>query len=160
MRYSYPHTEKLLNSFAQTIVSLYRDKIKQYSNGTLYRTLNYRITNGPDDFSVTINLEDYWKYIENGRRPGAKMPPVSAIEKWIEVRRILPKPMTLKSGKQVVPSVKSLAYVIARSIGKKGIKPRPFMSKSIEEATELFKDKLMVSLREDVIEHSQSTNLL
>lgn len=88
------------------------------------------------------------------------MPPVSAIEKWIEVRRILPKPMTLKSGKQVVPSVKSLAYVIARSIGKKGIKPRPFMSKSIEEATELFKDKLMVSLREDVIEHSQSTNLL
>lgn len=159
MRYSYPQTEKLLNSFAQSIVSLYKDKIKQYSNGTLFRTINYKITNGPDDFMVTVNLEEYWKFIEKGRRAGAKMPPVSAIEKWITVRRILPKPMTLKNGKQVVPSVKSLAYVISRSIAKKGVKARPFMAKSIEEATKLFKDKLMVTLKDDILSHCESINL-
>lgn len=158
MRYSYPQTEKLLNSFGQSIISLYRDKIKDYSNGKLFKTINYQIVNGGDEFKVTINLEEYWKFIEKGRRAGSKMPPVSAIEKWITVRRILPKPITLKSGKQVIPSIKSLAFVIARSIGKKGIKARPFMAKSIDEAAKLFKDKLKVALVEDITAHSENTN--
>lgn len=149
----FSRTEALLNSFAQTIVNRYRDKISEYSSGNLYKTIDYTITSKSDSYLVTINLEEYWVFLENGRRAGAKMPPISAIEKWIKVRKILPRPVTLKSGKQRVPTVQQLAYVIARSIAKKGIKPRPFMRESIEDTMKDFNSKLTAAVREDVLEN-------
>ena len=152
----FSRTEALLNSFAQTIVNRYKDKISEYSSGKLYKTIDYSITSQNDSYLVTINLEEYWKYIEKGRRAGAKMPPVEAIENWIKVRKILPRPVTLKSGKQRVPTVKQLAYVIARSIAKEGIKPRPFMRETIEETMRDFQSKLTAAVREDVLENLNS----
>ena len=128
----FSRTESLLNSFAQTIVNRYKDKISEYASGKLYKTIDYTITSKSDSYLVTINLEAYWVFLERGRRAGAKMPPVSAIEKWIKVRKILPRPVTLKSGKQRVPTVQQLAYVIARSIARNGCSARPFMRETIE----------------------------
>lgn len=152
----FSRTESLLNSFAQTIVNRYKDKISEYSSGKLYKTIDYTITSKSDSYLVTINLEEYWKYIEKGRRAGAKMPPVSAIENWIKVRKILPRPVALKSGKQRVPTVQQLAYVIARSIARNGIAPRPFMRESIEDTLNDFSSKLTAAVREDVLENLNS----
>ena len=152
----FSRTESLLNSFAQTIVNRYKDRISQYASGKLYKTINFEITKGSSNYIVTINLESYWVFLENGRKAGAKMPPVSAIENWIKVRKILPRPVTLKSGKQRVPTVQQLAYVIARSISRKGIAPRPFMRESIEDTMKDFKSKLSAAVREDVIENLDS----
>ena len=152
----FSRTESLLNSFAQTIVNRYRDKISEYASGKLYKTIDYTITSKSDSYLVTINLEAYWVFIDKGRRAGAKMPPVSAIENWIKVRKILPRPVTLKSGKQRVPTVQQLAYVIARSIAKNGISPRPFMRESIEDTMNDFKSKLSAAVRDDVLENLNS----
>ena len=152
----FSRTEALLNSFAQTIVNRYREHISEYASGKLYKTIDYTITSQNDSYLVTINLEDYWKFIEKGRRAGAKMPPVSAIENWIKVRKIIPRPVALKSGKQRVPTVQQLAYVIARSISRKGIAPRPFMSESVNQTIEDFKSKLSAAVREDVIDNLDS----
>ena len=152
----FSRTESLLNSFAQTIVNRYREQIKEYASGKLYKTIDYTITSNSDSYLVTINLEEYWVFLENGRRPGAKMPPVEAIEKWIKVRKILPRPITLKSGKQRVPTVQQLAYVIARSISRKGIAPRPFMRESIEDTMKDFQSKLSAAVREDVLDNLDS----
>lgn len=149
----FSRTESLLNSFAQTIVNRYKDKISEYASGKLYKTIDYSITSQNDSYLVTINLEEYWKFIEKGRRAGAKMPPVSAIENWIKIRKIIPRPLILKSGKQRVPTVPQLAFIIARSIAKKGIKPRQFMRETIAETIETFKDKLSAAVREDVLEN-------
>ena len=152
----FSRTEALLNSFAQTIINRYKDKISEYASGKLYKTIDYTITSQNDSYLVTINLEEYWKYISYGRKPGSRMPPVEAIENWIKVRKILPRPITLKSGKQRVPTVQQLAYVIARSIAKKGIAPRPFMRKSIEDTMNDFKSKLTAAVRDDVLENLNS----
>ena len=90
----FSRTEALLNSFGNTLISRYRDKIKEYASGKLYKTIDYTITSKSDSYLVTINLEAYWVFLENGRKPGAKMPPVSAIENWIKVRKIIPRPVT------------------------------------------------------------------
>ena len=156
MSYKFSRTEALLNSFAQTIVNRYKDKISEYASGKLYKTIDYTITSKSDSYLVTINLEEYWKYISYGRRPGAKMPPVEAIENWIKVRKILPRPVTLKSGKQRVPTIQQLAYVIARSISRRGIAPRPFMRETIAETVETFQDKLSAAIRDDVLENLNS----
>ena len=94
---------------------------------------DYGIENGR--YWVTIEMEDYWEYVNDGRPPG-KMPPLDKIEEWIKVKPIQPKPYTY------TPSVRSLSFLIQRSIkekrgyappraviegwiDKKGIKPEP-----------------------------------
>ena len=151
MSYKFPRTEALLNSFAQTIVNRYRDKIKEYASGKLYNTINFEITKGSSNYIVTINLEEYWKNISYGRKPGRRMPPVEAIENWIKIRKIIPRPLILPNKKSIIPTVKQLSFMIARSIAKKGIQPKPFMRETIAETVETFKDKLIITLKEDII---------
>jgi hypothetical protein len=51
----------------------------------------------------------YPSVMELGRRPGSAPPPASALERWVEIR-MHPE------------NVKSVAFLVARSIGRKGIK--------------------------------------
>ena len=135
------HTMKALNDFGQKIVDNYKAELQacNYQDGQLYRTLSYSVKmNNNSSWLISISLEEYWRYIENGRRPGAKMPPVSAIENWIKVKQILPRPLTLKSGKSVVPTIPQLSFLIARKIGRDGIRPRPFFKQSFESAKREF----------------------
>ena len=155
MSYKFPRTEALLNSFGNTLISRYRDKIKDYASGKLYNTINFEITKGSSNYIVTINLEEYWKNISYGRKPGSRMPPVEAIENWIKIRKIIPRPLILHNKKSIIPTVKQLAFIIARSIAKKGIQPRPFMRETIAETVETFKDKLIITLKEDIISEIQ-----
>lgn len=149
----YPKTLEVLNRFATELVNTYKNYLAHanYSQGQLYNTIKVNsISTVAGEFLVQIDLEEYWKYIEYGRRAGAKMPPITAIENWITRRGIIPRPITLKSGKQVIPSTKSLAFVIARSISIKGIKPRPFMKNSINLIKEKFIREIEDALVQDI----------
>jgi len=55
-----------------------------------------------------IRGRDYTEYLKNGRKPG-KMPPIAAIEKWVQVKLGL-------RGKQAI----SAAFAIAKKIAKEG----------------------------------------
>lgn len=147
----FEETEKILKSFAEFIVNTYKSKISEYSSGSLYRTINFNISHGKDLYTVTINLEDYYKYIELGRKAGSKFPPLSAIEKWINYRKIVPRPITLKSGKTSIPTVKQLSFLIARSISEHGIKARPYMKETIEQAQKKFINRLTIAVQNDII---------
>jgi len=69
-----------------------------------------------EENTITVFTPLYGWVIDSGRRPGAKMPPPSALYGWLEKRSI---PL-------------EAAYPIARSIGKKGIMPRPWLYKAID----------------------------
>ena len=58
-------------------------------------------------------MEDYSRFVENGRRAG-KRPPIFVIEKWIAVKRLN------LGGK----TIKSVAFAIANSMAQKGIPPQ------------------------------------
>lgn len=66
---------------------------------------------------VIGNVESHAVYVENGRRAGATAPPVKAIEGWVE--RHLGR--------------KDIAWAVAQSIGKKGIRTRRVMTNPITE---------------------------
>lgn len=76
---------------------------------------------------ISIELQDYWKFIEYGTRP--HFPPLSAIKKWISVKPVLPRP--LPSGK--LPTANQLSYLIARKISKVGTKAHPFLKPTIND---------------------------
>jgi hypothetical protein len=145
---------KALNDFGQFIVDNYKSQLEaeHIANGELYRTLSYAVSSKTSSWVVSISLADYWKYIENGRRAGAKYPPLDAIEKWINARQIIPHQMTLKSGKTVIPSIKQLSFLIARSISQKGIKPRPLFKKSFDAVKQEFLIKIEEAIVQDIKE--------
>lgn len=82
------------------------------SSGNLINSLDYEVLETVNGLVLTILADDYLKYVDQGRRPG-KRPPQKYILKWVESKGI-------KIGKQ---SKEQTSFIIARSIGKKGIKP-------------------------------------
>lgn len=70
----------------------------------------------------SLRDEEYPKIMEFGRKPG-KMPPPASLERWVHVRLQVPD--------EEVPGV---AYVVARKIGRFGIKGRFFMRTGFEKA--------------------------
>lgn len=147
-------TTRVLNEFAQNIIDSYKDKIQEYSSGTLYNSITFKTSITGKGLKITINLADYWQYIEDGRRkyPGQKekRPPIKAIKDWIEVRHIKPRPRRLPNGKTEIPTPKALPYMIAWSITKEGIKPRPYMQQSIDENMDAFLRELSIAVESDI----------
>ena len=87
------------------------------ATGALSESIRYNITDGPSGLTLNITSLDYLRNVNDGRKPG-KMPPSNKLIPWVQARGIR---MTTKSG-GIVPAA-SAAFVIAKSIGEKGIKP-------------------------------------
>lgn len=115
------------------ILGRYKNALNEsghYASGKLANTAKAVIKWDGKVFELIFNLQDYWKYLENGTRP--HFPPISAIEEWIKVKRIVP---TARSGK--VPTTKQFALLIARGISKNGTKPTKTLQKTIDGADDL-----------------------
>lgn len=106
-----------INTLVNMLLDGYKSELKSHvSNDSelLSTTVDFEISG--DTFRINFNVPQYWQYAERGRGPG-KQPPIQNIINWISVKRIVPKPINNK-----IPTTKQLAFVIARSIGKKGTK--------------------------------------
>lgn len=112
------------------------------ASGQLQRSMKKdKIVIDEKQMRVTVELEDYWYYVENGRKAG-KMPPIQPIIDWIENKPVPPKVEGL--------TVKQQAYAIARGIGKNGTQPRPFFNKAVEQTWKQFKDEIAEAVQTDV----------
>jgi hypothetical protein len=77
----------------------------------------------------------------------SKMPPAKAFDKWIVRKGLAPR----KSGGQFT-SRKSLAFLIARSVFRNGIKPSLFFTKPFEAAYKNLPQELVEAYGLDAIE--------
>ena len=141
------HLQKALETYSMYLLSAARNNMPQYYE--LKDKISFKVDVSGNLFEVTFNAPEYWKYANYGRRPG-KMPPVSAIEEWITRRRIVPEPNTS------TPNVTSLAYVIARKIGKEGTIGTKFLEKSIDEQKEYWMSTISAAIGEDILEEINS----
>ena len=88
------------------------------SDSDLYRELSVRSTSD-GDLVFDIMLNDYIQYIENGRRKGAKFPPIEPIIQWCR--------------KKGLPTDNSTIFLIRRAISRDGIAARPIMARVFDE---------------------------
>lgn len=88
------------------------------NDSNVYKQLTAKVTHD-GDLVFDLMLNDYIRYIESGRRKGAKFPPVEPIVKWARKRGI--------------PTDNSTIFLIRRAISRDGIAPRPFMDKVFED---------------------------
>lgn len=111
------------------------------ASGGLVDSVEAQVSVNGSVFQLTIYAAEYWKWIEAGRKPGT-MPPISAIEQWINVKPIVPDNRTGR-----VPTPKQLAFMISRSIGEKGIKPLPAFEQTIQKNNKTI-NKMTASISE------------
>ena len=128
-----------ITNIVSQIAKAYKDTLVnagKVASGNL-SNFTYNIEQDNKYFSIVFNLPDYWKYVENGRAAG-KFPPINAIEKWITVKPIIPKSIDNK-----VPTTHQLAFMIARGIANKGIKPTRALQNSLNsQSTQQLEDTL------------------
>ena len=157
--------DQILNEYAATVVERAQSNLRikrrvrgkvvnRVSSGTLLNSLVYKIKvrygKPTIDFTVKGPAGQYADVIEFGRKPNSKMPPVSAIEKWIRM-----KPLKLRNRqgefiKSTESAIKSAAYNIARSIGEKGIEGINYYGEAIDDTWDDYKDKLMDAYIKDI----------
>ena len=141
------HLQKALETYRMYLLSAARNNMSQYYE--LKDKISFKVDVSGNLFEVTFNAPEYWKYANYGRPPG-KIPPVSAIEEWITRRRIVPESNTS------TPNATSLAYVIARKIGKEGTIGTNFLEKSLDEQKEYWMSTISAAIGEDILEETDS----
>lgn len=137
--------EKKVEEAGKALRETYKDKLKSggvSATGKLFDSVDYRLEVLEEHIYLYFKAEDYYIHIEKGRKPNSKMPPIEVIRKWMITKGIPDKPGT--------------AFVIARSIGVKGIKPKPFLREAkieIKEYETQFKDALLLDVEKYIDEN-------
>jgi len=122
-----------INNICSELLERYKQSIKDsghYASGELSNSARYITKWDGKYFELIFNLQDYWKYLENGTKP--HFPPTDKIEQWIRIKPVVPQAMNGR-----VPTTKQLAYLIARSISVKGTKPTKLLQQTIDGADDL-----------------------
>lgn len=135
----YNNLRNVLNRLSPILISLYRQNIDSTgttATGKLANNISFEVVQENNLYAVDFFLEDYWKYVEFGRRPG-KWPNIKAIENWIKVKRIAPR-------------FNNLTYLISRKIALKGIEPKELLTKSIDTFQENYIELIEEAITKDI----------
>lgn len=143
-------TEAALVAYGEAVARLYKTKLRDKGHYTqeskLINSIRAQVTiPTAGTYEVALGLEDYWKYVEHGRRPG-KWPPRSAILRWVQIKPVIPYPD--KNGR--LPSEQSLAFLIQRKIGTQGIAPSNDLANTLEELNAAWLPKIEQAFADDV----------
>lgn len=129
--------------------------------------------------NVTIWMPDYYAYIDEGVsgakentdisrfKFGAKMPPISAIRQFMinrgivsdDYRDIRSQPKNSQRKQAIDQSLNRLAFVIARAIWRRGLKPTHFYTKVVNDKKLLKFEQLLLTEYGRLIENIVDTSL-
>lgn len=103
----------------------------------IYRQLKVLARND-GDLVYDLMVNQYIEYIENGRRAGAKWPPVEPIVNWCR--------------KKGIPTDNSTVFLIRRSIAENGIKPRKIFDEAFRRMDKAFENEWSETLYNKITE--------
>lgn len=144
--------QKVLDRFRDAVISQSKrnlTRLRKNSSKKLYNSIKGTVKAYPNSFHMEFEMEDYGIYQDKGvsgknkkyNTPysyKSKMPPPKAFDKWIVRKGLAPR----GSGGQFAKR-KSLAFLIARSVYKNGIKPTMFFTKPFESAYKNLPEELV-----------------
>lgn len=126
---------RIVQNWGQEIIENMRNNLRKQNalaSKNLYQQIEALPSFTPQGANLKINMLEYWQFVENGRRAG-KMPPLKPIYEYIQNKRELQT--KIAQSKNRIAATKSLAYVIARKIGREGTKAQPFVAPTITDKT-------------------------
>ena len=128
--------------WAQKVVSNAKSILlskRKIATGKLYNSITYNVSSDGD---ISFSYAEEGKYVESGRRKGARFPPPAPILRWIKIKGI--KGRDTKTGRFIKDT--ALVFLFQRAISRDGIKPVPFMQLAIDKATQ----QLLVDLEKSI----------
>jgi hypothetical protein len=143
-------TEEALQKLGTLFVKMMKKKIKEkiypygnpqsgvgdkFATGNLYNSLTATVMPKGDDFELVITYADYFKYVNEGRRPERKKVPLTALLEWIKIRGIKGRNKKGRFMKNL-----SLAFAIQTNIFKYGIRPANIYDKGLDSLEEIFEN--------------------
>lgn len=122
---------KTLEKAGQLIVAEMRATLKKKginATGTLSDSISWTIKDTNDGLKLLIGMEQYGQAVDGGRgrskSGGSKQTWRPKIIQWMKAKRIQPKAGV---------SMETAAFLITRSINRKGYKPEPFIDASLKK---------------------------
>jgi hypothetical protein len=112
-------------------------KNKSNASSSLSQSITPEITQPATGYNLSIMMQDYWFYVENGRKPtqgGGNGQLYKNIYEWIQNKADIQSKIISKSPDRIA-ATKSLAYVITRKIHREGTKAKPFVSPALKQVT-------------------------
>jgi uncharacterized short protein YbdD (DUF466 family) len=161
---------QVLKEFEQHFINAIQKSIDEndrHARGGLWQSVKAQTKIYGQSVVMEVSMADYWKYVENGRRKGAKAPPQDAMLNFIRDRGIKVELSALRKKKisgvkskkikkaykqmSVQQKAKSLAFVLGQSIKRKGIKPTHFLAEALDGGVvEDFKKELFSALGREI----------
>lgn len=156
------NTREALDKFGKGTVKQARTNLTKKGKNVskeLYNSINYELSVGKNSFSITINMEDYGKFQDEGVKgadpnavsPNAKIRGqqapnsrfkfgsgthsgtwntfIDSLQGWVKKRGIR---LRKEDGTFAKGSTRTLAHIIAKNIYARGIKPSRFFSRAFE----------------------------
>ena len=122
--------EQILYQVAMDVAMDYKAELNALNvsaTGNL-QNVDFEVNVNGGAYTISLILQDYWKFVEEGRKAG-KFPNVGKLQEWIKIKAIIPEPM--KDGK--IPTEKQLVFMIGNSIKEKGIPAKPALANALQK---------------------------
>lgn len=143
-----PHLTQVLEELGREVAEQYKNNLRESGHATrpdhLINSIETRVVVDDKSYKVVMDLNDYWKYLENGTEP--HWPPVDAIRSWIEYKPVLPRPG--KDGR--LPTPNQLAFLIGRKIAREGTTGTHDFEEARDETVARWEQRIRAALVEDV----------
>lgn len=146
---------KVLEEYAIELRNKYQDNLinsDRLASGELLNSVEYIIQKDSYSISVSLQLAEYWKYVEYDTKP--HWPPVDKIKEWIRVKPILPDN---RFGK--LPTPDQLAFLIGRKIAGEspnnlegGTKGSNDLHNAVDEVNARFLELIEEAITKDIDE--------
>ena len=165
--------ERYLESFGKQVVNRAKGGLQRKKGGgsKLEESIKFEVITTPEGFTVQFFMSSYGQYVDKGvsgtktkrtfkdykgkvikspysykNSKGHSQPPSKALDKWVVRKGIAPRDASGKFMKR-----KTITFLIARSIGRKGIQGISFFQKPLGLGLKQFGKDLLGSVKEDII---------
>lgn len=138
--------ERVLQEYAIEVRNRYQDNLisnDHIATGELLNNVDYIISKEDNEISVSLRLQDYWKYVEWDTKP--HFPPINKIKEWIRIKPVLPGN---RSGK--LPTENQLAYLIGKKISEEGTKGTNDLHDAVSRINEDFEERIGIAIEQDL----------
>jgi len=161
--------ERYLNSFGKQVVNRAKGNLQKSKGGgtNLEESISFKVITDADGFTVQFFMDSYGTFVDKGvsgteeRRSfkdykgktisspykyTTKQPPSRVLDKWIVKKGIAPR-----DEKGRFMSRKSISFLIARSIKRKGIQGISFFQKPLMLGLKQFGKEMLGAVKDDII---------
>ena len=161
--------ERYLNSFGKQVVNRAKGNIQKEKGGgtALEQSIRFEVITDADGFTVQFYMADYGTFVDKGvsgnkkqqkfkdyknkvitspYKYTTKQPPSRVLDKWVVKKGIAPR-----DEKGRFMSRKSISFLIARSIKRKGIQGISFFQKPLMLGLKQFGKEMLGAVKDDII---------